>query len=227
MKSKHLIIGITTMVLFGAVAYCYARTNPNQETPDTTNEIKPTVSGKKDKILVAYFGVPETDGVDAVAGASRAIVDGELFGNTEYIAKVIQEATGGDLFIIKTAHQYPGTHKELIDFAKKEIDTKARPKLSTHINNLNEYDVIFIGFPNWWYDMPMPIYTFFEEYDFSGKTIIPFCTHGGSRFSDALKTIADLEKEATVIRGLPISRDNIAEAKPSVLTWLQTIGMIN
>lgn len=226
MKNKYVIVIAVATMLCGTFMYCYAKTNSNS-TQAQSNEVKPIVAGKKDNILVTYFTVPETDGVDALSGASRIISEGEVLGSTEYIAKVIQEATGGDLFAIKTVQQYPGTHKELIDFAKKEVEAKARPKLSTHINNLDKYDVIFVGFPNWWYDMPMPIYTFFEEYDFSGKTIVPFCTHGGSRFSSAIQTITDLEKDATVIKGLPISRDNIAEAKPTVLLWLRDIGIIS
>lgn len=94
---------------------------------------------------------------------------------------------------------------------------QARPKLATHIQNLKDYNVVFVGFPNWWYDMPMPLYSFFEEYDFSGKTIIPFCTHGGSRFSDAIKTIRELEKNATVLDGYAISRDRVTDSKERVL----------
>lgn len=98
---------------------------------------------------MAYFSIPETDGVDASSGASRLVSDGKLQGNTEYVATVISEATGGDLFEIKTVHTYPGLHKALIDAAKKESDENARPALATHIKNLKEYDVVFVGFPNW------------------------------------------------------------------------------
>lgn len=171
------------------------------------------------------FSVPETDGVDASSGASRLVSDGKLQGNTEYVATVIREATGGDLFEIKTVHTYPGTHKELIDAAKKESDEDARPALATHIKNLNEYDVVFVGFPNWWYDMPQPLYTFFDEYDFSGKTVVPFCTHGGSRFSDAVKTIREMEKRATVLDGYAIARDRVSNSKDGILNWLKKIGM--
>lgn len=133
------------------------------------------------------------------------MVNGKLYGNTEYVATLISQKTGGDLFQIKTEQTYPGTHKELIDAAKKEADGKVRPKLATHIRNLKDYDVIFVGFPNWWYDMPMPLYSFFDEYDFTGKTLIPFCTHGGSRFSQTEKTIASLEKGAKMRKGLATS----------------------
>ena len=132
------------------------------------------------KALIAYFTLPETDGVDAVAGASRVIVNGNLYSNVQYIAQVIHEETGGDLFEIKTVQQYPGLHQPLIDFASDEKAAGARPQLSSHIENLDDYDVIFVGYPIWWSDFPMPLYTFFDEYDFSGKTIIPFCPHGGS-----------------------------------------------
>ena len=182
-------------------------------------------SGKPGKVLVAYFSVPETDGVDASSGASRIVSNGRTMGSTHYVASVISEATGGDLFEIKTTHTYPGSHKALIDAAKVEIDNNARPKLSTHIENLKDYDVVFIGFPNWWYDMPMPLYSFFDEYDFDGKTVIPFCTHGGSRFSGAVETIRQLEPKATVLDGHAIARDRVDGSRDGVLRWLEKIGM--
>lgn len=183
-------------------------------------------SPKKDKkILIAYFTAPETDGVDASSGASRTLSNGKLQGNTEYVALLIQQATKGDLFAIKTVQQYPGSHKELIDYAKKENETNARPKLLSRINDLNKYDIVFVGFPNWWYDMPMPLYTFFDMHDFSGKTIVPFCTHGGSRFSQAIKTIAELEKDAKMLDGYSVSRSNLAAAEDEVNKWLRKIGI--
>jgi flavodoxin len=183
-------------------------------------------SSKGDKkILITYFTMPETDGVDTSSGASRIVADGKLQGNTEYIAAIIQQATKGELFAIRTVQQYPGTHKELVDYAKKENESKVRPKLITKIKDLDKYDVIFIGFPNWWYDMPMPLYSFFDEYDFSGKTIVPFCTHGGSRFSQAIKTITELEKGAKILDGYSVSRNNLAVAKDEVVKWIQKIGV--
>lgn len=177
------------------------------------------------KILIAYFSMPETDGVDASSGASRIVTDGKLQGNTEYVASLIRQATKGELFGIRTVQQYPGTHKELIDYAKKENESGARPKLISEIKHLDNYDVIFIGFPNWWYDMPMPLYTFFDMYDFSGKTIVPFCTHGGSRFSQAIQSITELEKGADIADGYSVSRDNLDEAKDEVIKWIQKIGI--
>lgn len=189
------------------------------------DSIPTKVSSNHGKVLVAYFTVPETDGVDAFSGASRVNVGGKMMGNTQYIASIISKTTGGELFQIKTERTYPGSHQALIDAAKVENDNHARPKLTSHIKNLDDYDIIFVGFPNWWYDMPMPLYSFFDEYDFSGKTIIPFCTHGGSGFSDTIKTIRSLEKNATVLNGYAIERDKVPESEEGVNKWLKKINL--
>lgn len=176
------------------------------------------------KMLVTYFSVPEKDGIDASSGASRIISADKLYGTTEYVAKIIADATGADLFQIRTVHTYPGTHKELIDYAKKEADTKTYPKITSKISNFASYDVIFVGYPNWWYDMPMVIYTLFNTYDFKGKTIVPFCTHGGSGFSQSVKTIEKLEKNAKVISIPAISRNNAVQSRKGLENWLQKQG---
>ena len=227
MKKKILFAVIAVCAIAGAWAYtiCDSKETTGQTPAFQETGINTAALSKGAKVLVAYFTVPETDGVDASSGASRIIDNGQLYGNTEYIARIISGATGGDLFAIKTIQTYPGGHKELVEAAKKEAEAKARPRLASRIENLKDYDVVFVGYPNWWYDMPMPLYTFFEEYDFSGKTVIPFCTHGGSRFSQSVKTIAELEKNATVIQGPSVTLDNIAKAKDNVLKWLQKQGL--
>lgn len=208
--------------------YCLAAANDagaGETAAAQTASDRPASPKSGGKVLVAYFSSPETDGTDASSGASRILSDGRILGNTQYVATIIGEATGGDLFEIRTVRTYPGSHKALIDAAKEEIDNAARPELATHIQHPEEYDVVFVGFPNWWYDMPMPLYTFFDEYDFSGKTVIPFCTHGGSRFSGTVGTIRELEKQATVLDGYAIARDRVADSEAGVLNWLERIGM--
>lgn len=143
-------------------------------------------------ILITYFTVPETDDVDTVSSASRVATDNGVVGNTQFIAQAIQQAVGGDLFAIETVQQYPGTHDELLDFAYNELRENARPELAAQIENPDGYDTIFLGYPNWNSDLPRPLYTFLESYDFSGKTIIPFVTHGGSGFSRTVSTIQEL-----------------------------------
>lgn len=230
---KKGIITAATVLLAACTITLYCRAtgcgSASQETVVAQDILPkkstPAAAGSPERSLVVYFSVPETDGTDASSGASRVIKDGKLRGNTEYVATVISEATGADLFEIKTVHTYPGSHKALIDAAKAEIDGKARPKLATHIDNLKDYDTVFVGFPNWWYDMPMPLYTFFDEYDFSGKTVIPFCTHGGSRFSGAIETIRKLEPKATVLDGYAVARDRVADSEEGISKWLVRIGM--
>lgn len=172
-------------------------------------------------ILIAYFSVPETDGVDTVSGASRIAVDGDVLGNNQYVAQLIQQETGGDLFAIETEQQYPGTHDALLEFAYEERSNDARPALASQIENLDNYDTIFLGYPNWNADLPMPLYTFLEENDFSGKTIIPFTTHGGSGFSGTINTIAKLQPDATVVEdGLSIYRDDVPDAPEEVQSFI-------
>ncbi|HIQ59427.1 MAG TPA: flavodoxin [Candidatus Merdivicinus intestinavium] len=177
-------------------------------------------------VLIAYFSVPETDGVDAVAGASRVVVNGEVLGNSQYIAQLIQQEAGGDLFRIETVQEYPGSHDPLLEFACDEKAENARPELASQIENPDSYDVIFLGYPNWNADLPMPLYTFLEEYDFSGKTIIPFTTHGGSGFSRTIQTIQELQPEASVVEdGLSISRNDAADAQEDVSDWVAGLGI--
>ena len=132
---------------------------------------------------------------------------------------------GGDLFSIRTSVVYPADGGELIDYAAQEQEENARPELTTHIENLDGYDTIFIGYPNWWADLPMAVYSFFDEYDFSGKTIIPFNVHNGSRFSRTIQTIQELEPDATVLEdGFTVSEQTVADAAEDVAAWLEGLG---
>ncbi len=227
-----IITAILSAIAACAVTACY-RTSGHENSSQGSATAE-TVSGQRmesvadagsGKSLVVYFSVPETDGVDASSGASRIVVDGGVVGNTHYVADLIGRAAGADLFEIRTLRPYPGSHGELIRAAKAEADAGARPELAAHIGNLDDYEVVFVGFPNWWYDMPMPLYSFFDEYDLSGKTVIPFCTHGGSRFSGAVGTIRELEKGSTVLDGLAVACDRAADSEDEVLNWLEKIGM--
>lgn len=196
---------------------------PSVSLEDTADTADTPAGG--DNILIAYFSVPETDGTDTVAGASRVSVDGQVMGNNEYVAHLIQQQTGGDLFAIETEQESPGTHDELLDFAYNEMTEGARPALASQIENLDSYDTIFLGYPNWNADLPMPLYTFLEEYDLSGKTIIPFTTHGGSGFSGTIDTIQELQPNAQVVQdGLSISRNNVPDAAGEVADWVAGLG---
>lgn len=209
-----------------------------QKAANTTSEVNTTVStnnseeqsqatssdeDNESRILIAYFTAAENSGVDAVSSASYSMVNGEAVGRLRAIANMIQAETGGELFSIHTSVVYPADGGELIDYAAKEQDENARPELTSHIEDLSRYDTIFVGYPNWWYDMPMAMYSFFEEYDFSGKTIIPFNVHNGSRFSGTVATITELEPDANVVTdAFTISERNVSdEAAAEVREWIE------
>ena len=180
---------------------------------------------ENENILIAYFSVPEnvdTDGIDANSGASIVVKNKDVLGNMQYMAMTIQEAIGGELFRIETKEKYPLEHETLVNQAKEEQNEEVRPELATHIENVEQYDIIFLGYPNWWGDMPQPLYTFLEEYDFSGKTIIPFNSHGGSGFSNTIEEIKKLQPNATVKDdGLSISRNDVAESEQEIADWVK------
>ena len=221
MKKSMAMLLSAIMIL--SLSACGSR---SQSGGSSSGADSPTISIEDGNVLVAYFSVPEADGVDTVSGASRVVVDGEVLGNTQYIAQLIHQETGGDLFRIETVQEYPGSHDALLDYAYNELTENARPELASQIENPDNYDVIFLGYPNWNSDLPMPLYTFLEEYDFSGKTIIPFTTHGGSGLSRTVQTIQELQPDAAVVEsGLSISRNNVPDAQSEVSDWIAGLNI--
>lgn len=167
-------------------------------------------------ILIAYFSrVGNTDfpeDVDAVSSASLLRKDGELYGNTQYIATLIQQQIGGDLFLIQTEEKYPADYDATDRQGQQESRGRSRPALASHVENMDAYDLVFLGFPNWYYDMPMAVYTFLEEYDLAGKTIILFATSGGSGFSNAITEIQNLQPDAEILTdGYKVSHSKAAD----------------
>lgn len=175
---------------------------------------------KEGKCLIAYFS---REGNNYVSGK---IVNLPM-GNTEVVANMIQEITESDVFRIDTVNSYPKDYTETTNVAKKELNDNARPALFSYVENIDCYNVIFLGYPNWWGTMPMPVFTFLEEYDFSGKTIIPFCTHEGSGLGHSEKDIAKLCTKATVLKGMAINGSRVNNAKKDVTSWLSKIGIIS
>lgn len=184
---------------------------------------------KTEKILIAYFSYGENanlpDSVDASASASIQILDGKITGNTGLVANYIQKATGGDLFSIRTVKTYSDDYNTVVDEGQAEKNNNEKPELSSHIDKLDDYSTVFIGFPNWWYGMPMVMYSFLDEYDFSGKTIVPFCTSGGSAFSDAIDEIKKAEPNATVLDGLHISGSSASRSESEVSEWVNGLSL--
>ncbi|GHV54164.1 flavodoxin [Deltaproteobacteria bacterium] len=160
--------------------------------------------GENKKILVAYFSHT---------------------GNTRELAEQIHARVGGDIAEIKTVKPYPADHNACMEQAKQEQEKNARPALATEVRNLDSYEVIFIGYPNWWGTIPMPLFTFFEKYNFAGKTIIPFCTHGGSRLGRSVQDIKRLCPNATVRDGLDVRSGGVNAARNDIAAWLGKLGL--
>ena len=181
-------------------------------------------------ILVAYFSrVGNTvweNGVDAVTSASLNIENGEFVGNAEYLARMAQEATGGDLFLIQTVETYPSDYRETTNVASEEQDDNARPALATHVENMDQYDTIVLIYPNWWGTLPQPLFTFLEEYDFSGKTILPLCTHEGSRMGSSEGAIAQMCPDAILLSGLAVRGSDASSAQADVEAWINESGVL-
>ena len=147
-------------------------------------------------------------------------------GNTEVIAKKIQGLTGSDLFQIQTVKPYPEDYTATTRVAQDELSGNARPELTETIRDIDSYDVIYIGYPNWWGTMPMAVFTFLESYDFSGKTIVPYCTHEGSGLGSSERDIKKLCPTAKVLSGLAIKGGTVGRADNDLANWLKKLGLI-
>ena len=170
------------------------------------------------KSLIAYFS---RKGNNYVGGS---IVNLPI-GNTEVIAKKIRELTGSDTFEIKTIKSYPEDYTETTNVAKEELSNNFRPELTEIVDDMDSYDVIYIGYPNWYGTMPMAVFTFLESYDFSGKTIIPYCTHEGSGLGQSVRDMKKLCPNSRVLDGLAIKGGSVNRNQNDVSAWLHKLGI--
>ena len=141
-------------------------------------------------------------------------------GNTEVIAEYIKDLTGAELFKVEPASAYPEDYMKCIDVAKKEQQNDARPELKETLDDISEYDTIYIGFPNWWGTLPMPMFTQLEQLDFTGKVVKPFVTHEGSGFGSSQRDLKKLCDGAEIKKGLSVPGANVYDAKDTVSNWI-------
>ncbi len=163
--------------------------------------------------LVIYFS---RSGENYFGGVLKDIEKG----NTEVIAEYIQEFTGADLFKVEPAVEYPEDYMQCIDVAKKELQADARPEIKETLEDISSYDTVYIGFPNWWGTLPMPMFTQLEQLDFAGKTVKPFVTHEGSGFGASQKDLKKLCEGAEIKKGLSIPGANVYDVKDTVKSWI-------
>lgn len=160
-------------------------------------------------------------GLDSLQGKKVLVAYFSYSGNTRKLAEIVHGKVGGDMFEITTVKPYPTKYDDCTDYAKKEKADKGRPELKGKVANMQQYDVIFLGFPVWWYTLPMPVYTFLESYDFAGKTIVPFMTHGGGGEYNCFKDVAGAAPKAKTLAGLCLPGGSAGSAAGDVDTWLK------
>ena len=206
-----LILALMTMIAFTACGDVSKSSNPESKAEEQTSKVAKSDS----KILVAYF---------SRAGENYQVGVVEK-GNTKIMAEIIAEETGADLFEIKTVKPYPENYQECTDVAKAELESDARPEIVGKVENMSKYETIYLGYPIWWSDMPMAVYTFLESYDFNGKTIIPFCTSAGDYMPGKEVNIPKFAKGAAIRNGLGMvgkrCQDDPEGVRQAVKKWLK------
>lgn len=185
-------------------------------------------TGGESRILVAYFsryGNTDYDSnVDATTSASVVVSNGQRQGTTELIARMIAEETGGDLHLIETEENYPTDFNDVVDQNHQESANGTRPTLTSRVD-MDDYDVIFVGYPVWSSTTPTPVLSFLENYDLSGKTVIPFCTHDGYGAGSSYSAVTRASTGATVENGLAIDASNAASSQRTVESWLNGLDL--
>ena len=202
--------------------------NQNSES-ETENIGTEDDSENKTKILIAYFtradNIKIDPNVDATSSASINSKGSSYEGNLAIMADYIKDDTGGDTFSILTSEYYPTDYRDSTNVAKEEQSSDARPELSNHVENMEDYDIIFLGYPNWWGGLPMPVYTFLEEYDFSGKIIIPFASHEGSGLGNGPSEITEICPDAQIMDGFAARGTEVSSSKADIETWITSLDL--
>ena len=177
---------------------------PAEEPSEEPAESETSTTGDSSSVLIAYFS---------------------WSGNTEQVAQIIQQETGGDLFEIAPATAYTDDYNELLDIAQQEQSDNARPELAGQVENWEQYDTIFVGYPNWWSDAPMAVYTFVESYDWDGKALIPFNTSASGGFGRSLSGLEESASGAAILEGISFTERTLGDAQGEVAAWLDELGL--
>ena len=216
-KIFALIIVVLVIIIVGVSVYMLSGNHNDVET--NNNQSSNSVSNNESD-------EPQNNNSNDITtdGTNILVLYFSMSGNTEAVANFIHDEVGGDIVKIETKKIYPDDYNDLLDIAQEEQSENARPELSTTIDNLDEYDTIFLGYPIWWGDMPMAVYSFLDNYDLSGKTIVPFVTSGGSGLSGTPSNIKNEEPNANVVEGLSIYDSDARSSRNEVVDWLNGLG---
>ena len=196
---------------------------------ETQSAATPTPAATPDTVPVETPATTEspaaTDDAGVADGSNILIAYFSWSGNTEAVAGMIQSEVGGDLFEIAPAEPYTEDYDELLDIARDEQSSGARPALADTVDNWDSYDTVFVGYPNWWSDAPMAVYTFLESYDWTGKTLVPFNTSASGGFGRSLDSVAESAPSATILEGFTVRSSALDGAQADVSAWLAGLGL--
>ena len=218
MFKRTVMLSMSLCVILSLGACTSSKTNDS--TLSTVEKDTATVS-----VIPGSEIIPsEGDDVVVVDGSSILIAYFSWSGNTKQLAEEIQTQAGGELFEIIPETPYTENINELSGISLQEQRNDIRPPLSTQVDDMDQYDVVFIGFPNWWNNAPMPVFTFLEQYDFSDKTVIPFSTYGEGGWGRSISSIEEKVGSAIVAEGLAVRESELSDAPTKVTEWLSQLG---
>lgn len=235
-RRQFIKLGITGAAVVaggGLLAGC-ASPAPEQPAPEQEQPEAPAAVGATGSALVVYYSHPETTASSDPANLSEeeensaVVVDGEILGNTQFVAQIIAREAGADIHRIETPHEYPVAHNTLIEQAQQELNSGFRPEITGGIPDLSGYDTVFFGYPIWWSELPPAVTAFLEQADFGDKDVYLFNTHGGSGDAGTPVTIKALQNGANVSDdNYVVSRDVVANAEPEIAAWVNSLGLSN
>lgn len=220
MRKKLLTMFLLCSIVF---AGCSSLSDSDDQT-ETQSGQNSSVSDERGNILVAYFSWADNavldDDVDAMT--SPSVIPP---GNVQQLAGWVRDETGGDMFSIRVTDPYPGDWDECLDRANEERAEEARPELVEKVENIDEYDTVFLGYPNWWYGVPMPLLTFLEKNDLSGKQIYLFCSHGTGGLAESVELIKEAAPDAVISENIfDCYEEDASSSQDEIQEWAERIG---
>ena len=224
MLKKMLMVGISAFMIF-ILGACGNSNLPVERNLNTDSSVENSTDSAS-KTQENENSDSNSEKADADSESAVLIAYFSWSGNTKQLAEMIQEQMGGELFEIEPETPYTDDINELSGISLQEQRDNIRPALSSAAPDISQYDVIFVGFPNWWNNMPMPVFTFLEEYNFSGKTVIPFTTYGNGVWGKSVDSIRATLPDVTILDGLAIQEHELQDASSEVSEWLQGLGLI-
>ena len=211
---KKMFFLLLSMILAFSLVSCSGETPSSSDSSESTSQISEVPAESEE---------PAGSAESTTEAGRTLIAYFSWSGNTEQVAQMIQSQTGGELFEISPLTPYTDDYNELLDIAQQEQADDVRPELANQVENWDSYDIIFIGYPNWWGDAPMLIYSFLESYNWEGKTLVPFCTSGGSAFGRSLEKLPGSASGATILEGLHISGSRVDGVDGDVAAWIDSL----